>query len=470
LKHPSLNPAAHGQFGQADGKPVPRTVGIWLEFSPDELPWAMDDEGVRLARNLAAGLGTLPEIERILVPCQPAACRAMAALFADPARPGRLVADTMEIIPAGSDRRIVDALGSWVDRRRRDCQENLGGMYATPNPASWLNALGRLRDERLGRPRLGLASLRRVLRLARSSVWFACLGAVRFMLDRLPSPHAAIAADLRRRGIRPLWIITGTAATRVAPALRVGEPQRIHAAGSVAARRDAIPLVPAATWHDGLDDEQSRQLLARELRDRLGGGANGGLHRHFCDFPFERIDYILACVHGRSWQACSAVLRAYAQILRRQRRDVKLILSGRAVEHHALRGEICAAGLVFDVVEIDGLPEESRARLIRHALAVVVPPHVAASPPSMFSEAVTLETPVVLGRRMAAPWLAPEELAGGECFDDDADPQAGLAGAILHAIDRRDDVLTRQGAILVRLARRTWADVAKDCLASAPPQ
>jgi hypothetical protein len=71
---------------------------------------------------------------------------------------------------------------------------------------------------------------------------------------------------------------------------------------------------------------------------------------------------------------------------------------------------------------------------------------------------------------MAAPWLAPEELAGGECFDDDADPQAGLAGAILHAIDRRDDVLTRQGAILVRLARRTWADVAKDCLASAPPQ
>ena len=87
----------------------------------------------------------------------------------------------------------------------------------------------------------------------------------------------------------------------------------------------------------------------------------------------------------------------------------------------------------------------------------------------MVTEAIALQTPVVLGRRTAARWLAVEEATGAECFVEDLDGEDALAAAILHALDYRNDVLPRQQSILRRLAGRTWADVAKEALAAPFP-
>ena len=227
------------------------------------------------------------------------------------------------------------------------------------------------------------------------------------------------------------------------------------------------PLAPALAWHDGLDDHGSRQLLGGALRESFLSGPRGAAYRHFCDFPFERVDYLLVPVRGRPWPDSRAVVGAYAKVLRRHRRHLKLVLIGHATRQHTLRDELCAQGLVFDVVEIAALPEDARARLIRHASAVVIPPGTGAPLPSMVTEAISLHTPVVWGRRTAARWLAVEEATGAECFEEAADGADALAAAILYALDFRNDVLPRQQSILRRLAARTWTDVAQEALTAS---
>lgn len=455
---------AGAQPGAGDCGMAPRAVGIWLEIPAAEVPLAGEDERVRLARNLVIGLASLPGIARILVPCQPSVREAMASLFADPARPGHLVADALEIVPAGSDQQFRNAALAWVERRQRRCRESLGDMHATPNPRSWPGALHRLRDERVGRPRLGLALLRRGWGLFRMATWHGCLQAARFLLARLPGPHAGMAADLRRRGVEASWLVPLATTNRVSPAQPVGWHQTAHAGTS----EHGGPVPPAATagWHDGLDEQRSRQLLASALRESFLSGPRGSVHRQFCDFPFQRVDHLLVPVQGRPWPGIGVVLRAYARVLRRHRRHLKLVLIGHAAGQHALRDELCAQGLVFDVVEVATLPEDARARLIRHALAVIIPPGTAATLPGIVTEAISLQTPVVMGRRTAARWLAAEKAAGAECFEEGPDDEDALAAAILHALDHRNDVLPRQQSILGRLAGRTWADVAKDALES----
>ena len=456
-----------GPSGEGDGAATLRAVGIWLEIPAAEVPIAGEDERVRLARNLAIGLAALPGVTRILVPCQPSTIAAMAALFADPARPGHLVADALEIVPAGGDQRLRNALTAWVERCQLRCRESLGDMHATANPGSWPGALERLRDERVGRPRLGLAMLRRAWRLVRIAAWCGWLEAARFLLALLPAPHAGVAADLRRRGIEATWLVPHATTSRVSPARPVGG--RLHSPGAecTADHDDLAPLAPALAWHDGLDDHGSRQLLGGALRESFLSGPRGAAYRHFCDFPFERVDYLLVPVRGRPWPDSRAVVGAYAKVLRRHRRHLKLVLIGHATRQHTLRDELCAQGLVFDVVEIAALPEDARARLIRHASAVVIPPGTGAPLPSMVTEAISLHTPVVWGRRTAARWLAVEEATGAECFEEAADGADALAAAILHALDFRNDVLPRQQSILRRLAERTWTDVAKEALTAS---
>lgn len=466
VNHDSLKPDEVGtKPGAGDGGTRPRTVGIWIEIPAAEVPRAGEDERIRLARNLAIGLATLPDVARILVPCQPSVREAMAALFADPARPGHLVADALEIVPAGSDQRLRNALTAWVERRQRRCRERLGDMHATASPLSWPGALRRLRDERVGRPRLGLALLRRAWRLFRTAAWHGWLEALRFLLARLPAPHAGLAADLRRRGIEATWLVPHATTNRVSPTRSVGSIQAADA--STPDHDTPIPLAVTPGWQDGLDEQRSRQLLASALREFFLSGSHGGVHRHFCDFPFQRVDHLLVPVQGGPWPGIHAVLRAYVRILRRHRRHLKLVLIGCASRRDDLREELCTQGLVFDVAEVAALPEAARARLIRHAAAVVIPPGKTTMPPSMVTEAISLRTPVVMGRQMAARWLAVESVAGVEYFADEATHEDVLAESILHAIDRRDDVVAGQQVILGRLTGRTWADVAKDALASS---
>jgi glycosyltransferase involved in cell wall biosynthesis len=99
---------------------------------------------------------------------------------------------------------------------------------------------------------------------------------------------------------------------------------------------------------------------------------------------------------------------------------------------------------------------------------VVVADGEAGCLPAAFSEAVALGTPVAMaGSPATRETLTADELATAEYFDAERSVD-GIASAILHALDHRDEVRARQQAILARLANRTWDDVAADMLGLVP--
>jgi glycosyltransferase involved in cell wall biosynthesis len=243
-----------------------------------------------------------------------------------------------------------------------------------------------------------------------------------------------------------------------------------HAADAVAGALDGrvchvIPPAPLPVSPDASGEQAARQQLADELRELFSAGVHAPLHRHFCDFPFERAEYLVAAAPRDD---SAPLLPAFATVLRRHRRNLTLLLDGRLPRGDAPRGEVAELGLSFDVGEAAGLSEAARARLLRYARAVIVADSDSGCLPPIFSEAVALGTPVVMGRGAAIrEMLAPDELAATEYFDV-AVGADGIARAILHALDHRAEVLARQRAILARLAARTWADVAADILGLVP--
>jgi glycosyltransferase involved in cell wall biosynthesis len=468
--------------------PTPATVGLWLEFDAASPAMLAGDGRVRHARGLVAGLDALPGVEAILVPCLPADVEAMTALFADAARPGRLLSDKLRVIPAGRDPALRRAVIAWAERRRDGCRDRLAGLGATGSPWSWRAALAKLAEDPTRR---AFATPRRIIKLMKLTLRLKVAEAILAATRLLPPSQASVVAELRRRGMWAPWLVLPA---ETASARRLRGPKILDLGGGLPVRglalarlaRAAVALV-APSKHaadlaaDALagrpchvvppaplpmavapaSDEDSRRLLGDDLRGLFTGDETRPLHRHFCDFPFERVEYLVASLPSG---AAGPLLPAFAAVLRRHRRNLKLLLDGRLPRGDGIFDEVEALGLPFDVAECAGLSEAARARLLRHARAVVVADGDAACLPAVFGEAVAAGTPVVMGRLAAVrEVLAPEELSAAEYFDPGCG-EAELVRAVLHALDHRHAVVARQRAILVRLATRTWADVASDVL------
>ena len=468
------------------------TVGLWIELDPSLPAPACCDERIRRARGLVAGLDAHPGVEAILLPCLPADVEPMRALFSDAARPGRLVSDKLRVVAAGRDPTVRRAVIASAERWGDSCLDRLAGLGATASLGSWRAALARLAEDPRRR---AFAAPRRIIKLVKlwGRLWMA--EAILAVVRLLPPPQASAVADLRRRGASATWIVSpaetaaarrlrgpkildlggsalpararpplrrlaGAAAAVVAPSRHVADAM----AGLLGGKQcHMIPPAPLPVAPEGTSEESGRLRLADELRELFSAGVRAPLHRHFCDFPFERADYLVAVPTGGD---PGPLLAAFATVLRRHRRSLTLVIDGRLPRGEGPLDEVERLGLSFDVAEARGLSEAGRARLLRHARAVVVDGDGDCLP-AAFSEAVALGTPVVMaGSPATRETLTANELAAAEHCDAASGPD-GLVRAILHALDHRDEVLARQRAILARLAARTWADAAAAMLGLA---
>lgn len=470
---------------------TPPTVGLWLERDAAGPAMLSGDSRVRHARGLVAGLDTLAGVEAILVPCLPADVDAVTALFADPARPGRLLSDKLRVVCAGRDPARRRAVVAWGERQRDDSSERLVGLGATGSPRSWQAALAKLAEDPTHRT---LAVPRRIIKLLKLTLKLWIAEAILAAVRQWPPPQASVVADLRRRGMRTTWLVqpAGSACARRLPgpkildlggglpvqglalarlaraAVAVAAPSE-HAAGRAADVLEGrscavIRPAPLPVVASPASAEESRRRLGADLRGLFTGDETRPPHRHFCDFPFERVEYLVAALPGGT---PGLLLPAYAAVLRRHRRNLKLLIDGHLPLGDGVFdevGEIEALGLPFDVAECAGLGEAARARLLRHARVVIVADGDAACLPAVCGEAVAAGTPVVIGRLAAVrELLTPEELSAAEYFDPGCG-EAELVRAVVHALDHRDAVVARQQAILARLATRTWTDVASEAL------
>lgn len=470
----------------------PRVVGIWMELDAGEPTAAAADDRIRHVRGLASGFDSIPEVEAIVVPCLPAMRDLVMGLFADPIRPGRLVSDKLRVIAAGRDPVRSVAVADWAHRHRERSRDRLASIGVTASPRSWPAALGRPAQ---GAGRRAFGTPRTIVKILKHAVRFAVCNAVLATLRRLP-PHATAVAQVRRHGPAAAWILSagsggcgwrlpgpkildlcgsapvaGDAGLRrfIRRATGVVVPSRYAAdamAGIVGGRGGPrVTVVPPAPLLavDPLPDRESRRRLGEDLRELFRGDTGRPLHRHFCDFPFEHVEYLVAVPSNSS---DAPLLSAYATVVRRHRCDLKLLVDGRLQRGDGPVSDIAAAGLCFDVAEAAGLAVPARLRLLRHARVVVVPALDTGAVPAIFAEAVAVGVPVVMGRLPATrEFLTTSELAGGEYFDPASGPGEGIARAILHVLGHRDEVLARQRAIVTRLATRTWAGVAAEQLA-----
>lgn len=485
-----------GDVSTTPGCP-PACVGIWVELPTAELVCAQGDERIRRARGLIAGLVAREDVNAILLPCLPSAEGLMGCLFSDATRPDRLMSAKLKIVPAGQDPVRGDILAHRLRERRARVLGRLASIGATSSPWSWRASLARLAES----PRRPFAATRRMIKLARLSALLWVTNIRLSALRHLPPPHASVVADLRRRRVSATWfLIAGNGASghgllgpkivdvgyfppagqkgaesdavvrRLATTSAVIVAPSRHAATMIGKRVGGLPVavIPPAPLPSVISEEGeggSRQLLADELRRLFVGGRGIRLHRHFCDFPFEQVEYLVAAPPRGE----SPILPAYAAVLRRHRRNVKLLVDGQLPAGHGPVADIHSLGLSFDVAEAGGLPETARARLLRHARAVVVADLDGVCLPPIFAEAVAAGTPVVLGRSPAVrEAISDADLSGPWCFDVGIGAEASLVQAILHVLDHGGDVLDRQRVILKRLAARTWHDVAAEHLRLAP--
>lgn len=470
----------------------PRCVGIWLELETEELAAAQGEDRIRLARGLITGLDSIPEVESILVPCLPSAEGIMVRLFGDAMRPGRLMSAKLKLVPVGPNLVRREALVERLRCRRARALGRLAAIGATPSPWSWQASFNRLAES----PRRPFGVTRRLLKLVRLSLGSWVTEARLAVLRCLPLPHAEVVACLRRRRVSATWfVLSGTSGWRLpGPKIVDGggfvQPESVDrakgnaalhrlvraASGIVAPSRRAAATIgslvggravsviapaPLPASFAVADEGESRRRLAEDLRELFAGGAVTKLHRHFCDFPFERVEYLVAAPS----RGATPILPAYAAVMRRHRRNLKLVVDGRLPSGRGHVADIHAMGLTFDVAEAAGLPEDARARLLRHARAVVVPDLDGPCLPPVFAEAVVAGTPVVLARSPAVREVMPDaDLSSPEYFAVGSGAEESLVRAILHVLEHRDEVLARQRGLLARLASRTWQDVVQDYL------
>jgi glycosyltransferase involved in cell wall biosynthesis len=188
------------------------------------------------------------------------------------------------------------------------------------------------------------------------------------------------------------------------------------------------------------------------------------LNRHYCDFPFEDVEYLLVSSKCRPYKNYAGVIQAYEHVLRRFRRNLKLIVTGHLSGQPELVAELRRKGLVFDVIEATNVPDHVHSLLLANAQMLVIPTLFEGGMPFGFCEAIGMGTPCVMSRiPVVEETLTQEELATCEYFDP-TDVSA-MTRAILHVLDNREQVLARQSVIRERLLCRTWSDVAREYLA-----
>jgi len=449
--HPAATPA------------TPATVGLWFEFDAAGPAMLPGDGRVRHARGLVVGLDAIPSVGTILLPCLPAEVDAMATLFTDAARPGRLVSDKLRVVAAGRDPVRRRAVIAWARRRKDKCLDRLAAPC-------------------------------RIITVAKLTLRLMVAEVILAVARWLPPPQASVVADQRRRGPAAAWIVLSattpvarrlpgpkildlgggllparpTVARLARAAVALVAPSR-HAArmarGVIGRGSHVIPPAPLPVVVCPTDEQESRRRLADDLRGLFMGDATRPPHRHFCDFPFERVEYLVAWMTGEN---PGPLLAAYATVLRRHRRDLKLLVDGRLPRGDGRLDHVESLGLSFDVARCAGLTEAGRGRLLRHARLVVVPEVGAGGLPAIFCEAVAAGTPVVMSRLAAVrEMLTMDELSQPEYVDAPAAAD-GLAEAMLYALDRREAVLARQRLVLARLAHRRWDDVVRDTLHARP--
>lgn len=119
-----------------------------------------------------------------------------------------------------------------------------------------------------------------------------------------------------------------------------------------------------------------------------------------------------------------------------------------------------------DVISLPDLDPVAHAAVYRLATQTVCPTLFEGGFPFVFSESLSVGTPVILSRiACVEEMLSPSDLVMILMTFDPLDSEA-LAEAIVRALAGRTALIERQRELLAEQRKRTWTDVGRDLLAA----
>lgn len=155
------------------------------------------------------------------------------------------------------------------------------------------------------------------------------------------------------------------------------------------------------------------------------------------------------------------LLRAYEYLLRNKFLSHKLILTGDPEKFSVVKKFISEHGLQNDVLCLYGLSVQELAACYKLADLAVNPSLSEGGCPFTFTEALSVETPVVMARIAVTEEILDQPELQDTTFFDPYDWK-DMAFRIEWALSHREELLELQKNIYQRLIQRTWTDVVNE--------
>ena len=157
------------------------------------------------------------------------------------------------------------------------------------------------------------------------------------------------------------------------------------------------------------------------------------------------------------------LLRAYEYLLRKRFFVHKLILTGDPVRFPTVGAFIRERSLQNDVLCLHGLSAAELAACFRLAELAVNPSFSEGGCPFTLTEALSVNTPVVMARIPVTEEIVTEPALRDMRLFDPYDWR-DVAARIEWALDHREPLLVAQRALYAKLQQRTWRNVVDDCV------
>jgi glycosyltransferase involved in cell wall biosynthesis len=174
--------------------------------------------------------------------------------------------------------------------------------------------------------------------------------------------------------------------------------------------------------------------------------------------PFGEFDYLFVSSQTRPHKNHFNLLKAYKKLLRENYFNIKLIFTGQFSAE--MQNFIAHEKLHLDVLSLSGLPPKVHAAFYACAKLSVVPTLFEGGFPFVFSEALSVGTPVVMSDIPVVREALPEEFRKEICFDpyDINDMVARIAWAL----ENHDRLLKTETIAYNQMKNRTWGQVAEE--------
>jgi hypothetical protein len=234
-----------------------------------------------------------------------------------------------------------------------------------------------------------------------------------------------------------------------------------------AIRPEDIAVVPHSCWDlspliqvNGFPDEnKATNIYCQSLLQQALGRT--GLTGYVQMLRSGSLKFLFYASQFRPNKNVQLLIEAYEHLLRKRYTHHKLILTGDPNRDPQVQNLVRARGLAQDVIFLHGLTTPELAACYRLADLAVNPSLSEGGCPFTFTEALSVNTPVVMARiPLTEEVLADTALQEMTLFDPYDYEDASRC--IQWALDNREALLRAQQPAYIRLCERSWRDVVDD--------